>query len=167
MWLICPFLGIACLWDYELRKIPNLLLFSAFGFGIIISFFLCGIIGVVWFILKVIITICVSSILFFLGMLGAGDVKLLGIVAGFIEFRRIGWFVFYSFLVAAIIGLIKISINKKLTERIKYFFEYVKSCQREGKLRLYMTERNEIIKNSVAMSFPILVSVLLGIGGLY
>lgn len=77
---------------------------------------------------------------FRLGGLGAGDVKLLGICAGYFHRDKILSFLFCSLLIAAIFALIKM-----MTEH----------CTRER------------LKMRIPLAGPVLCSVLLSAGGVY
>ncbi len=168
------FLGIACLWDYGLRRIPNILQMGMFGIGILCSYFCGSWGGVLNYFISFLVTTFFFSIFFRLGMIGGGDVKLLGISSGFFGGRSALYFVFFSLLVSAVFSLIKMLARRQFAERFRFLGNYLKNIYRnlesgeKGKcLELYMTDRNEKVRCGIAMSGPVLISALLHLGGVY
>ncbi|MBR1861385.1 MAG: prepilin peptidase [Lachnospiraceae bacterium] len=174
MVILCPFLGIASLWDLTFRRIPNYLQGVLFGAGILYNYWSYSWLGVFKY-----GTILLSVMLFFygffkLGMIGGGDVKLLGISSGFFRGREVLYFLFFAMLISAVAALIKMLKNHILTERLRYLLRYtgeavkcIRTGARLGKVGQYITDREEKLNCSVAISGPILISALLHWGGVY
>ena len=135
---LCVFLVAACGYDYKERRIPNyLILWMAItGVGWRLwnerAPWLPGYLGQAMFVMAILYPF------FKIRGLGAGDVKLLGVTAGYLPAEKILVFLFCSLLVAAMISLAKI-------------------WKRDGKRR----------GGAVCLSGPVLVSVLLFLGGVY
>ena len=110
---------------------------------------------------------CLLYPFFKLGALGAGDVKLLGICAGFLQYDKILHFLFFSLLAAAIFAMIKLIREQNARERLAYLREYLADVARSGKWSLYIENEREARKIGIALAGPILVSVFLHIGGVY
>ncbi len=167
------FLGLACVYDYGERRIPNILLMSMFGMGILVSYINDSWVGVFRYFLSFLVTIFAFSIFFRTGMIGGGDVKLLGIACGYFELNALR-FIFYALIFSALFALIKMLVFHKVGERFGYLKDYVvrtAGCLRSGgsfnKSGLYISGREEKIRNGIAMSGPILISALLQGGGFY
>ncbi len=164
---LCFMLGIACYFDYRKGRIPNLLLI----FMLISGEILTGICGkpqdMIWFLLKSVVVVLILYPVFRIGALGAGDVKLYGICAGYLPRNKFLFFLFFSLLIAAVISLIKIMVQKSAAERFGYFCEYVAGVARSGKFYLYIEDAKERKTAGICLAGPILGSLLLYLGGVY
>ena len=127
---LCVFLAAACGYDYRQRRIPNYVIL-----GMTIA-------GIGWRMYderapgagQAVLVMAVLYPFFKTGGLGAGDVKLMGVTAGYLPAEKILGFLFCSLLVAALISLFKI-LRKA--------------------------------KGGVRLAGPVLVSILLFLGGVY
>lgn len=167
MLFLCPFLGAACLWDYSLRKIPNFLLFCQGGMGMLYAYWFMGIVGVGKYLLISVLVTIVFFPIFKLGMIGAGDVKLMALSAGFFQKDSVLGFIFYSLLITALVGVVKLLIYRSLVNRIQNLFIYAANMAVQKRAVLYEPDRGKKIKYGVAMSGPILISAILCKGGLF
>lgn len=167
MYLLCPFLGIACLWDYSTGKIPNFLQFNLFSIGLIYSFYLDEWRGVLVFLTKLLIIGAILFPVFVLSMIGAGDVKIIALSAGYFPMTKIIWFIFYLMLCAAVIAVAKLVIDKRVRERLKFLANYVRRVKLSRKLEPYHPTYEKQVRSSIVMSGPVLLSVLLALGGVY
>ena len=121
---------------------------------------------VVYALMTVLMVICLYP-LFKIGVLGAGDVKLFGACAGYFPSEKIIYFLFYSLLVAAVISLLKLSMERNVKERLCYFADYILEVAQSGCWSLYMEKERDYRKTGVCLAGPILCSVLLFLGGVY
>jgi len=167
VYLLCPFLGIACLWDYSTGKIPNFLQFNLMSIGLIYSYGISGWRGVLAFLLKVLVVTAIMFPIFILSMIGAGDVKLIALASGYFPLNKIIWFVFYLVLCAAFIGAIKLIVNRRIRLQWSHFFMYIKEVATVGEIKPYHQTHDEQVCSSIEMSGPVLFSVLLAWGGVY
>jgi len=166
------FLGIACLWDYSYRRIPNFLQMTVFGFGILNSYMQGSWISVVRYLLTVFFVVAGLYVFFKLGMIGGGDVKLMAISSGFFEGRKALLYVFFCFVAGAVFAIIKMVADKNIHERGRYLWRYLKNSsedllRRRAGPSLYIRDREAKIKSGIAMSGPMLISALLFWGGAY
>ena len=167
MVVLCAGLMIACYFDYQKSRIPNLLVIPLFlaGMGECLfrqgaaeGFFFCG------------RGICVMLLLyplFKIGVLGAGDIKLYGVCAGYIPGKSFLYFFFVSMLIAAIFSLIKLIKESNVLERVSYLCQYIGDVVRTGAFGLYMENERERKRCGICMAGPILFSVCLYLGGVY
>lgn len=135
---LCVFLVAACGYDYREKRIPNYLILWIAIVGAGWRLWSERAPGGLWYLGQAAIVMASLYPFFQIGGLGAGDVKLLGVTAGYLPAQKILTFLFFSLLVAAMISLTK--IRAKGGER---------RCSR------------------VCLSGPVLVSVLLFLGGVY
>lgn len=164
---LCVMLTAACWMDYRKKRIPNLLITAMFLYGMIWRFFREGAGGVAAFVAQAMAVICLFYALFRLGALGAGDIKLFGVTAGFLPFKKILTFLFISLLFAAIISLLKLWKKKYFWERLQYFAGYLVDVCKSGRWRLYLESGEENPDVGICLSGPILFSLLLYLGGVY
>ncbi len=167
MFLLCSFLGIACLYDYGKRRIPNLLIGLMLIGGVGQGVYQQGWRGGGLFLCKAICVVAVLYPLFKIGAFGAGDVKLYGACAGYFPSTKIFWFLFISLLVAAIFSLIKLIKERNVWERLGYFCEYILTVVQNGRWHLYMENERDTHKAGICLAGPILCSALLYLGGAY
>lgn len=167
MELLCVFLPVACALDYRNNRIPNwLLLFMALA-GLGQSSLQQGIEGVFYFLCKTVCVILCMYSLFKIGALGAGDVKLLGVCAGYLPGDKILIFLFISLLIAAAVSLIKMFSEHNTKERLVYLGEYLVGVIRSGSWQLYINDCREWKRHSICMAGPVFLSVLMHVGGVY
>ena len=167
MGVLCFFLLIACGFDYCRRRIPNWLLVLMLAAGMTIGGLRAGREGVLYFGCKAILIMLFLYFFFKIGTLGAGDVKLYGICAGYFPGDKILYFLFFSLLIAATVSLIKILSERNAKERLGYLSEYLFEVAKSGHWQLYLTNRKEMRQNSICLAGPILGSVLMYIGGIF
>lgn len=164
---LCVMLTAACWMDYRKKRIPNLLITAMFLYGIVWRFFGEGAGGMAAFVGQAVMVVCLFYFLFRLGTVGAGDVKLFGVTAGFLPFKKILIFLFVSLLIAAIISLIKLWKKKYFWDRLQYFAGYLADVWKSGRWRLYLESGEENFDVGICLSGPILLSLLLYLGGAY
>ena len=131
---LCVFLAAACGYDYRQRRIPNYVILGMTIAGIGWRMYDERAPGALWYLGLAVLVMAVLYPFFKTGGLGAGDVKLMGVTAGYLPAEKILGFLFCSLLVAALISLFKI-LRKA--------------------------------KGGVRLAGPVLVSILLFLGGVY
>jgi len=163
----CFLLAVACIYDYRKGRIPNWLLLIMLVVGWGYSGLTDGIPGILLYPLECAGVMALFYPLFKIGVLGAGDVKLYGICAGYLPEDKFLLFLFLSLLIAAIISLIKMMKESNAVERIFYLCEYVVEVVHSGNFRLYMENAKERKAAGICLAGPIFCSVLLYMGGVY
>ena len=98
--LLLVVLLICCYTDLKERKILNIIVFPATLIALIVHLFLQGSGGALFWVKGTLVGLALLFIPFAMGGIGAGDVKLLGVVGSF----KGAFFVFKAFLCAAILG---------------------------------------------------------------
>ena len=164
---LCAMLTAACWMDYRKRRIPNLLILAMFLYGAGWRLFSEGVGGLAAFAVQALTVICLFYFFFRLGAVGAGDVKLFGVTAGFLPFEKILIFLFVSMLAAATVSLVKFWKKKYFWERFRYLAGYMADVWKSGKWRLYLENRTDNSDACICLSGPILFSLLLYLGGAY
>lgn len=164
---LCVFLAVACGCDYRCRKIPNGLIAVTAVLGMARRLWNGGAGGLFAYLAAAAVVTALMYPFFRIGGLGAGDVKLFGVTAGYLPFEKVLTFLFFSLLVTAIISLFKMWKEDNFGERMRYLSEYLADVAGNGGWRLYMKNGVDEPAAGVCMAGPMLVSVLLCWGGVY
>lgn len=167
MAVLCVFLTAACGYDYRDNKIPNYLIVLIALWGMAWRWKGGWIPGIFSYLGEAVLIILLLYPFFKIGTIGAGDVKLLGVTAGYLPFKKILVFLFVSLLVAAVISLVKMWKNNNFSERLWILFRYFADVLREGKWYRYPDMGKKIQAAGICMSGPVLLSILLYLGGVY
>lgn len=167
MAVLCVLLTAACCFDHKYKKIPNLLVVTMAVMGACRCFGRGGAMEVLSYAGAAILAMCALYPLFKIGTVGAGDVKLLGAAAGYLPFGKILVFLFLSMLIAAVISLVKMVRERYFLERMGYFLDYLRDVAKSGRFKLYLKDGQDREAVGICLSGPVLVSVLLYMGGIY
>lgn len=167
MGVLCTFLALACGYDYRYHKIPNYLLILTAAFGVGWRLATEGGMGAVSYVGQAVVTMCLFFPLFKIGAVGAGDVKLFGVAAGYLQLKKILIFCILSLLIAAVISLIKMFKRSIFLKRIKHLADYLKDVAQSGRWKKYPVNDQDKASAGICLSGPILISMLLSIGGIY
>lgn len=167
MVVLCFFIIIACIFDYYIRKIPNILIIAIVISGIIRAYLYSGYGGIIFYLIKTCSVITVLYPLFKIGGIGAGDVKLFGVCSGYFDQNRILYFLFFSMLVAAIFSIIKMVKRKNFKKRFLIMSNYIYKTISTGEIGIYPDMNIDKEESGLCLSGPVLCSVLLHIGGVW
>lgn len=109
----------AALWDMSTRLIPNLLVGTGLVLAMACHFALSGVAGLVFSFKGLALGMALLIIPFFLGGMGAGDVKLLGMVGAFLGPDMV-WSVFlWTALIGGVAALIYLTVSGRLLATLK------------------------------------------------
>ncbi len=167
MAVLCGLLLLACCFDYSRCRIPNLLLAGGLILGLAGAFRGGGGGEAVCFLLRMAAVILALYPFFRIGTVGAGDVKLLGVCAGYFPEERVLVFLFFSLLLSAAFSLIKLCRERNARERFAYLGSYLADVVRTGNLRLYFENTKDCKAAGICLSGPVLISALMHWGGVY
>ena len=161
------FLVPAAIFDLRLRRIPNVLTALMLVCCIFRSLFFFGFREVLISVFWVIGTGLLLYPVFAIGALGAGDVKLMAVCSGFLPGTRVFYFLFFSFLTGTLFGLVRIVRKKEMAHRLRTLTLYIEKFLRTGTPERYHCSREAAGKAGVALAAPMLISALMGLGGIY
>lgn len=167
MGVLCIFLCIACYFDYRSTRIPNWLIAFILIYGMLRNLLTVGWKESLFLIACFAAWMCAFYPLYKIGVLGAGDVKLYSVCAIYFHFSVYLKFLFFSMLFSAMLSLWKMVADQNGIERIRYFCEYLQSVYEKKAFQLYFTNEAERMKNSICLAGPVLISLLLHVGGVY
>ncbi|MBI4682837.1 MAG: prepilin peptidase [Nitrospirae bacterium] len=132
--LLAALLLIAIINDLRFRKVPNILTYPAMVTAIAYNSSLSGLEGLLFSVEGIGLGIGVLILFYFAGGMGAGDVKLLGAVGGFLGPQG----VFIAFLFIAIIGgihaLTVLTFKGYVKEALKRYYLMLKAFILTGRI---------------------------------
>lgn len=167
MAVLCGLLLLAALEDLRRARIPNVLIAVLAFYSLWYRWWDAGGPGVLECLKHFLIVFGMTYPLFKINTLGAGDVKLLSVTAGCLT-RQVFWnFLLWSLLNAAIISLIKILKERNLKERMACLCFYVIDILKTGQIKRYPAEKTGKNRGKIYLAVPVLVSVLMHVGGVY
>lgn len=167
MTVLCIFLGAACYFDYRHSRIPNWLILLTLTVGFGNAYVSKSIPGILEYACVMAVIVLIFYPLFRIGTLGAGDVKLFGVCAGYLPADKILVFLFFSLLFAAASSLIRFMSEPDIKERFRYLFDYLYQVAESGRWQLYFADKQEQKRAGICLAGPILASILLYVGGIY
>ena len=119
--ILIGLLALSAMTDIKWKKIPNALTFPVMIFGLMTHGFKSGLLGLIYSIEGLLLGIALLIVFYIIGMMGAGDVKLLGAVGSILGPAG----VFKAFLFTAIAGgvyaIIVLAYHGQLVGFIKRF----------------------------------------------
>nr|WP_297939300.1 prepilin peptidase [uncultured Lachnoclostridium sp.] len=148
------YLLIAAIQDVCCSKVSNDLIFLGYCISMIYQCIYQK--NIVIWLIGVCAPVFVLFILFFLKMIGAGDIKLMSVLGGFY-----GWKISLKvFLLALLYGsvwsVVKFIVHRNMKERFLYFFQYVQF--------IFLTKKRISYRNNDAMeksyTIPFCVTIL-------
>lgn len=151
--------------DLQSQQIDNvwILIAAILGFGY--QVFHPGGRGVLAYVLGCGIPLLILWIFFRFRMLGAGDIKLLSVLGGIMGREAILACMFWSLLFGAVFSVAILSTCGSWLSRLNYFTDYVRKYLMTGTREPYRVSRGEA--EHLHFSVPVLLGVLLWIGGFY
>ena len=162
---------LAAIWDFYSGKIPNIFIFIGCCYGIIRLWHYGNIIK---YIPGIVFPLLILFPLYKIGVMGAGDIKLLSVLGFYFPFSELVFCLFMAFLLGAFLSLISFIRYENLFERMSYLFSYLKECLSLGRFRYYYldSQGKRILSSGhdnskIHFAIPIFFSVLLHIGGVF
>jgi len=109
----------AALWDMSTRRIPNLLVGTGLVLALACHFALSGVAGLVFSFKGLALGMALLIIPFFMGGMGAGDVKLLGMVGAFLGPDMVWNAFLWTALIGGVAALIYLIVSGRLLTTLK------------------------------------------------
>ncbi len=126
-----------------------------------------GVGGVLEYLASALLTTMLFYFFFWIGTVGAGDVKMLGVCAGFFPWNKVLYFLFFALAIAVMFALCKMYLERNMKERLYYLGEYLWDVLRCGRWKLYFTAERRETKTGICMAGPVFCSALMYMGGIY
>lgn len=157
--------GAAVFFDLRTGKIPNELILAALAAGAGWQIYAGGLPGILNFAGGVGIPVILLGIFFYFRMMGAGDLKLLGAVGGFLGIRRILPCMLWTFLAAGVYAGALVLYRRNLKERLLYFCTYLWNYVHTREWNPYL--QVDCVDSHLYFSIPVLISICFYVGGIY
>ena len=152
-------LAAAVIQDFLYMKISNRLILMGILFSLAFGYETGGIKQVLYVLANLSFPVIMLYLLYLLGVLGAGDIKLFSIIGGFTNFRVLTGCMLYSLFVGAIIATCKMLYNRNLRISLFKAGVYFRTIRQEG-IVSYHQEWAES-RNLMHFSVAILIGYLL------
>ncbi len=149
---------LAVLMDFCCDRIPNSLIVTGMALAFWAQGSSCGMQGIMQAILGMAAPIILLFVLFRIGTLGAGDVKLLAVAGAFLGLQDSMLCIIVSFVIGAVLSLAKMCLHGNYVTRMQYLAGYVFQLIQSGTIRRY--EHTDEPGSSIRFSLPVLFSVL-------
>lgn len=152
----------AVIMDFSTGKVSNYLIVVGLIAGFILQILFGGKAQIIYSLAGAIVPILVLIIVFIIGGIGAGDIKLFSVIGVFIGAKGVFTCIVVSFIIGAVISLGKIIFSRNLYLYFNNLVNYVSLTYQSQKIQLYKRDKN----NTIHFTLPILISVLLYMGGI-
>ncbi len=153
------------LWDLKEGRIPNALTAAGFCCGLVYQTAARGGAGLVLCLGSALLPVVLLGWLYYFRMIGAGDIKLLCAVGGFLTpgecFRCIVWTSFFG----GILCLYLLYRKKSFWRRTACFLSYVREYARTKEWKPY--RENALEEDRFCFAVPVLLGTLCYLGGIY
>lgn len=167
MLIMTVFLAVAGIFDHLFHKIPNALILVMLVSSVTYVCVSSGPSLLLYAVFRMAVTGVIFYLFFVVGVMGAGDVKLLAVCSGFMTGWRTLMFIFIAMLIASLYGVTQLCIRKEFGKRMRRLELYIRNVLKTGKVQRYHCSREAAVRNGVALAGPMFLSALIGIGGLY
>ena len=128
--LLLVILAVGAWFDIREQRVPNWWCILACAAGVCLTWQTAAGEGSVWPLLlytaRLLVVAAVWFPLFRLRMIGAGDVKLMALIVGFLGFGTGVPVILYGFFIGAVLAFLKMLRRRNLRQRLNYFFAYIR-----------------------------------------
>ena len=153
------------IWDLREERVPNGLSAAGLCCGLVFQAVYRGEIGIIFFLGSVLLPVVLMGWLYYFRMIGAGDIKLLCAVGGFMAPGECFQCIMWSVLLGGIWCLYLVYKNKSFWRRIFFFLDYIREYSETRRWRPYCDGAQE--GDRFCFSVPVLISICFYVGGAY
>lgn len=154
-------LVLAALEDVTGYRVRNELIIAGWMTGLLFSVYYCGLTGLVCWCLNVVVSIFLLFFLFRFKMIGAGDIKLLSVISGFMGIDCAIEVFELAVIIGGVFSIFKCIHYGYLIIRLSYFRQYISELLSKRKLKPYYDKKRDgdavVIPFSVAIGAAFLV----------
>jgi prepilin peptidase CpaA len=151
---------VAVVQDLKYMRICNRLIVMGLILSVAFGIFLGGMPRLICILLNISFPVIVLYLLYLLGVLGAGDIKLFSVIGGFTNFKTLTGCMLAAFAVAAVLSVGKMLYNRNLGFSLFKGQLFVKEVLR-GNISSYrrtMAEERNLMHFSVAILIGLLIA---------
>ncbi len=161
---IITLLSLSVGFDFRDRKVPNEVILAGYLVGGIYRIIAAGSgLGIILFLRDAMVPVVLLYLLFIIRALGAGDIKLLSVIAGIIGIEDTLLIVGSSFAVGAVASAVKMAIHREIAIAIRTAVAYLGRIIKSGKIEKYPEERRDS-KNTIHFTLAIAVGYVIVLG---
>lgn len=165
------FLLTAVYSDWRFGKIYNWQIMLGILSGLGFRYYETGTGGLLLGMVSFLIPVILLFPLFRIGTFGGGDVKLLAAAAIFMTPAQTILFLGIAFLAGAFEALFKMIKERNFVERLQYLMSYIHDVLTTNQWKLYEEAKKqseeETGRHKIHFAFPVFISALIHMGGLY
>lgn len=154
----------AVLFDLQRGRIPNSVIVTGVLLGGAYHLFTGGILGTMIFLGGVFLPVVMFGAFYYFRMIGAGDVKLLCVVGGFLGPSACFSCIVAAVLSGGVISMVLMAHRHNFNQRLVCFSDYVSRCSKDGRWNSYLEGMQEDAK--LCFSVPVLLGILYYMGGI-
>lgn len=154
----------AVLFDLQRGRIPNSVIVTGVLLGGAYHLFTGGILGTMIFLGGVFLPVVLFGAFYYFRMIGAGDVKLLCVVGGFLGPSACFSCIVAAVLSGGVISMVLMAHRHNFNQRLVCFSDYVSRCSKDGRWNSYLEGTQEDAK--LCFSVPVLLGILYYMGGI-
>lgn len=150
---------VAVIQDFRYMKISNRLILVGLFFSLVFGIFLGGIPRIFYILLNISFPVVTLYLLYLLGILGAGDIKLFSVIGGLTNFKTLTGCMLAAFVAGAVIAVGIMLCNRNLQFSLFKAQLFLKEVL-QGKLSSYrktMAEEQNLMHFSLAILIGLLV----------
>ena len=162
-------IGVFCIavyMDLRFYRIPNGCILTGVVSGCIMTLVSYSVAGLLAVCVAMVVIFAVFYPFYLMGGLGAGDVKMLMVTGCFIRGERIIQYLFVTFMIAAMLSVIKGLLFQACRERFLYFGRYMRKAVLTGSLDTYRLDRTDK-RCVIRLSVPAFASLIMMCMGVY
>ena len=150
--------------DLKRGIISNTLIFTGLFGGLIFQLLRLGGWGLVFFLGSAVFPILLFALLYYFRMIGAGDIKLLAVLGGFLGIRDLLHCLVWALFFGGALSLFLMLYRKNLLQRFQYLAGYVFASAQKREWRSYRQKGDK--SGEFPLSVPIALSICLFMAGL-
>lgn len=160
------FAAAGAVWmDLHMQKVRNLFILAGLASGFVYRFATEGFRGIIGFSAGVFCPVLLLTVLFLIGALGAGDIKLFAVLGGIMGVRQVLQCMLWAFLLGGALSIIIFLSDGGIFGRLAYFVQYFQSLFITKQIRPY---REDKFRGAyIHFTVPVFMSVLLYMGGIF
>lgn len=115
------------------------------------------------FLLRCLAVIALCFPLFYCRMMGAGDIKLMALICGFLGFTHGGMSILAGFLIGAVMALVKLLVQRSLFRRLYYLYAYFKRMILTKEIVAYHSSSRDGYEHTIPFALCLFLGTLLSI----
>ncbi|MCT4685995.1 A24 family peptidase [Vallitalea sp.] len=162
--LVCILLILVIYTDTKNYAVKNSAILFFAAAGLIVNCVELGFTGLVNWLMGISLPILVLFVLFIVRMLGAGDIKLIGVIGGLLGLDFLMKSSLYMLIAAGFMSLVKMVVERNLIIRLKHFFNFVHNIINNKQIGIYdelnKEDKSHVIRLSYAIGAGIIYQIL-------